>query len=192
MWARHVALPTRTLAATPASSAPPPKALAAVQPGHTTGPTSPGAIRDRRRGAVLRTPGAYRCCSGCGAARAPPPGAAGKGTDFDSGPSVPGPTRARRRGAAYHGKALLVPATTITTRRPANAALYALAPPRTGKRCSRWSRNAATSGGSRFSICSSEGDTWVRSAVKTISSRRLSGRRRWCGCWRLAVGPGGR
>src|SRR6476661_2490037 len=58
--------------------------------------------------------------------------------------------------------------------RPANAALYALAPPRTGKRCSRWSRNAATSGGSRFSICSSEGDTWVRSAVKTISSRRLS------------------
>jgi len=90
------------------------------------------------------------------------PGAAGKGTDFDSGPSVPGPTRARPRGAAYHGKALLVPATTITARRPANAALYALAPPRTGKRCSRWSRNAATSGGSRFSICSSEGDTWVR------------------------------
>ena len=36
--------------------------------------------------------------------------------------------------AAYHGKALLVPATTITTRLPANAALYALAPPRTGKR----------------------------------------------------------
>lgn len=67
--------------------------------------------------------------------------------------------------AAYHGKALLVPATTITTRRPANAALYALAPPRTGKRCSRWSRNAATSGASRYSICSSEGDTSVRSAV---------------------------
>jgi hypothetical protein len=36
--------------------------------------------------------------------------------------------------AAYHGKALLVPATTITTRLPANAALYAVAPPRTGKR----------------------------------------------------------
>ena len=67
--------------------------------------------------------------------------------------------------AAYHGKALLVPATTITARRPANAALYALAPPRTGKRCSRWSRNAATSGASRYSICSSEGDTSVRSAV---------------------------
>ena len=36
--------------------------------------------------------------------------------------------------AAYHGKALLVPATTITTRLPANAALYTLAQPRTGKR----------------------------------------------------------
>jgi hypothetical protein len=36
--------------------------------------------------------------------------------------------------AAYHGTALLVPATTITTRLPTNAALYALAPPRTGKR----------------------------------------------------------
>ena len=36
--------------------------------------------------------------------------------------------------AAYHGKALLVAATTITTRLPANAALYAPAPPRTGKR----------------------------------------------------------
>src|SRR4029077_14763410 len=67
--------------------------------------------------------------------------------------------------APYHGKALLLPATTITTRLPANAALYALAPPRTGKRCSRWSRNAATSGASRYSICSSEGDTSVRSAA---------------------------
>ena len=36
--------------------------------------------------------------------------------------------------AAYHGKALLVPATTITTRLPATAARYAVAPPRTGKR----------------------------------------------------------
>ena len=36
--------------------------------------------------------------------------------------------------AAYHGKALLVERTTITTRLPANAALYAPAPPRTGKR----------------------------------------------------------
>jgi hypothetical protein len=36
--------------------------------------------------------------------------------------------------AAYHGKALLVERTTVTTRLPANAALYAPAPPRTGKR----------------------------------------------------------
>src|SRR5450755_2742797 len=36
--------------------------------------------------------------------------------------------------AAYHGKLLLVNGTTWTTRLPANAALYAPAPPRTGKR----------------------------------------------------------
>jgi hypothetical protein len=36
--------------------------------------------------------------------------------------------------AAYHGKALLVGDTTWTTRLPANASLYAPAPPRTGKR----------------------------------------------------------
>jgi hypothetical protein len=36
--------------------------------------------------------------------------------------------------AAYHGKALLVSGTTFTTRLPANAALYDLAPPPTGKR----------------------------------------------------------
>jgi hypothetical protein len=36
--------------------------------------------------------------------------------------------------AAYHGKPLLVSGTTITTRLPANAALYAPAPARTGKR----------------------------------------------------------
>jgi DDE superfamily endonuclease len=36
--------------------------------------------------------------------------------------------------AAYHGKPLLVAGTTITTRLPANAALYAPAPPPTGKR----------------------------------------------------------
>src|SRR6266487_4926174 len=36
--------------------------------------------------------------------------------------------------AAYHGKPLLVPGTTWTTRLPANAALYDLAPQRTGKR----------------------------------------------------------
>jgi hypothetical protein len=36
--------------------------------------------------------------------------------------------------AAYHGKPLLVPGTTITTRLPANAALHAPAPPRTGRR----------------------------------------------------------
>jgi hypothetical protein len=36
--------------------------------------------------------------------------------------------------AAYHGKPLLIAGTTITTRLPANAALYAPAPPRTGKR----------------------------------------------------------
>jgi hypothetical protein len=36
--------------------------------------------------------------------------------------------------AAYHGKPLLLPATTWTTRLPANAALYDLAPDRTGKR----------------------------------------------------------
>jgi len=36
--------------------------------------------------------------------------------------------------AAYHGKPLLVPGTTWTTRLPANAALYDLAPPPTGKR----------------------------------------------------------
>src|SRR6266542_717281 len=36
--------------------------------------------------------------------------------------------------AAYHGKPLLVPATTWTTRLPANAALYGLAPSRTGRR----------------------------------------------------------
>jgi hypothetical protein len=36
--------------------------------------------------------------------------------------------------AAYHGKPLLVPATTWTTRLPANAALYDLPPARTGKR----------------------------------------------------------
>jgi DDE superfamily endonuclease len=36
--------------------------------------------------------------------------------------------------AAYHGEALLVPGTTWTTRLPANAALYDLAPPPTGKR----------------------------------------------------------
>ena len=36
--------------------------------------------------------------------------------------------------AAYHGKPLLVTGATITTRLPANAALYAPAPPRTGRR----------------------------------------------------------
>src|SRR6476620_4770995 len=36
--------------------------------------------------------------------------------------------------AAYHGKPLLVAGATITTRLPANAALYAPAPPHTGKR----------------------------------------------------------
>ena len=36
--------------------------------------------------------------------------------------------------AAYHGKPLLIAGATITTRGPANAVLYALAPPRTGKR----------------------------------------------------------
>jgi hypothetical protein len=36
--------------------------------------------------------------------------------------------------AAYHGQALLHAATTWTTRLPANAALFDLAPPRTGKR----------------------------------------------------------
>jgi hypothetical protein len=36
--------------------------------------------------------------------------------------------------AAYHGKPLLVAGTTFTTRLPANATLYALAPPRTGRR----------------------------------------------------------
>ena len=36
--------------------------------------------------------------------------------------------------AAYHGKALLVERTTVTTRLPANAALYAPAPPGTGRR----------------------------------------------------------
>jgi hypothetical protein len=36
--------------------------------------------------------------------------------------------------AAYHGRPLLVGGTTWTTRLPANAALYAPAPPRTGKR----------------------------------------------------------
>jgi hypothetical protein len=36
--------------------------------------------------------------------------------------------------AAYHGRALLVAGTTWTTRPPANAALYAPAPPRTGRR----------------------------------------------------------
>jgi hypothetical protein len=36
--------------------------------------------------------------------------------------------------AAYHGKPLLVPGATVTTRLPANAALYAPAPPRTGRR----------------------------------------------------------
>lgn len=36
--------------------------------------------------------------------------------------------------AAYHGKPLLVAGTTVSTRLPANAALYAPAPSRTGKR----------------------------------------------------------
>jgi hypothetical protein len=36
--------------------------------------------------------------------------------------------------AAYHGEALLVAGATWTTRLPVNAALFALAPPRTGKR----------------------------------------------------------
>lgn len=36
--------------------------------------------------------------------------------------------------AAYHGKPLLVPGVTWTTRLPANAALYDLAPPRPGRR----------------------------------------------------------
>lgn len=36
--------------------------------------------------------------------------------------------------SAYHGTPLLIVGTTITTRLPANAALYTPAPPRTGKR----------------------------------------------------------
>ena len=74
------------------------------------------------------------------------PGAAGKGTDFDSGPSVPGPTRARRRGAAYHGKALLVPATTITTRPPGQRR-----PLRAG---------AATHGQAVLEMVQERGDEW--------------------------------
>ena len=74
------------------------------------------------------------------------PGAAGKGTDFDSGPSVPGPTRARPRGAAYHGKALLVPATTITTRPPGQRR-----PLRAG---------AATHGQAVLEMVQERGDEW--------------------------------
>ena len=40
----------------------------------------------------------------------------------------------RGRRPAYHGKALLVERSTVTTRLPANAARYAPAPPRTGNR----------------------------------------------------------
>ncbi|TQC45820.1 hypothetical protein EEB14_29375 [Rhodococcus sp. WS4] len=36
--------------------------------------------------------------------------------------------------AAYHGKALLIAGTTVTTRLPSNAALYGPTPPRTGRR----------------------------------------------------------
>jgi DDE superfamily endonuclease len=53
--------------------------------------------------------------------------------------SLPAKEFPRRRihvvgDAAYHGKPLLLPGTTFTTRLPANSALYGLAPPPTGKR----------------------------------------------------------
>ena len=65
--------------------------------------------------------------------KAPPPWCSCKGTDFDSARAFPDRLVHAVGDAAYHGKALLVPVTT-TTRLPANAALYAAAPPRTGKR----------------------------------------------------------
>ncbi len=46
--------------------------------------------------------------------------------------------------AAYHGKALLVEHTTITTRLPVNAALYAPAPPHTGRRGRPGSRDTGS------------------------------------------------
>ncbi|HEV8559197.1 MAG TPA: transposase [Actinophytocola sp.] len=58
--------------------------------------------------------------------------------------------------AAYHGKPLLVPHTTWTTRLPANAALYDLAPPRTGRRGrpalkgARLGKPAAVAGGANW------------------------------------------
>ena len=62
------------------------------------------------------------------------PSATGRRTDLLLAKEFPDRLVHAVGDAAYHGKALLVPATTITTRLPANAALYALAPPRTGKR----------------------------------------------------------
>ena len=64
--------------------------------------------------------------------------------------------------AAYHGKSLLVPGATITTRLPANAVLYAPAPPRTGgrgrprlkgHRLGTPAEIAATAGWRRVRIC---------------------------------------
>ena len=46
----------------------------------------------------------------------------------------PGPCVHGVGDAAYHGRPLLVAGSTWTTRLPANAALYDLAPPRTGRR----------------------------------------------------------
>jgi hypothetical protein len=96
-----------------------------------TGGSSPGSW-SRCRGARIRC--ACRCCLGCGPARAPP-------RRWSWPPSWSACSRgscpiggSTGRDAAYHGKPLVIDNSTWTCRLPANAALYAPAPPRTGKR----------------------------------------------------------
>ena len=79
-------------------------------------------------------PDPCRCCCGSGPARAPRPRATGRRADHGAGQGISRPSMRAVGDAAYHGKPLLVAGATITTRLPANAALYAPAPPRTGKR----------------------------------------------------------
>ena len=67
--------------------------------------------------------------------------------------------------AAYHGKALLVPATTITTRSPGQRRPLRAGAATHGQAVLEMVQERGDEWGVRYSICSSEGDTSGASAA---------------------------